>query len=80
MAGIIQETVPDVIKTLWNLENELRSAAQNSVILRREEARNHLQQARRHLDQLLGLLRSSSEEMQGTNSSNSTITSNDNKF
>lgn len=80
MAGSIQETVPDVLKTLWNLENELRSAAQNSVILRREEAHNHLQQARRHLDRLFGLSRSSSEEMQGTNPSNSTITSDDNKF
>ncbi|HVX36299.1 MAG TPA: hypothetical protein VHC71_08770 [Hyphomicrobium sp.] len=80
MAGSIQETVPDVLKTLWNLENELRSAAQNSVILRREEAHNHLQQARHHLDRLLGLSRSSWEEMQGTNSSNSTITADDNKF
>jgi hypothetical protein len=76
MAGSIQETVPNVLKTLWNLENELRSAAQNSVILRSEEARNHLQQARHHLGQVFGLSRSSSEKMQGTNSSNSTI----NKF
>jgi hypothetical protein len=79
MADSIQETVPDVLKTLWNLENELRSAAQNSVILRSEEARNHLQQARHHLGQLLGFSRRSLE-MHGTNSSNSTITSNDNKF
>jgi hypothetical protein len=79
MAGSIQETVPNVLKTLWNLENELRSAAQNGVILRSEEARNHLQQARHHLDQLLGLSQRS-DEMHGTEPSNSTITSNDNEF
>lgn len=79
MAGSIQETVPNVLKTLWNLENELRSAAQNGVILRSEEARNHLQQARHHLDQLLGLSQRS-EEVRGAESANSTITSNDNKL
>ena len=78
MSGSIQETVPGVLKTLWNLENELRSAAQNSVILRSEDARKHLQQARHHLDQLLGLAKASSAEMQVTSSSNSKPTSNDN--
>lgn len=55
MAGSIQDTVPKVIKTLWDMENELRSAAQNGVILRGEDARNHLEQARKHLSELLGL-------------------------
>lgn len=59
MADSIKDTVPKVLKTLWDLENELRGAAQNSVILRRDEAREHLADARRHLDELLSLARSS---------------------
>ncbi len=58
MSDSIRETVPKVLKALWDLENEMRSAAQNSVILRREEARQHLADARRHLDELLSLARS----------------------
>jgi hypothetical protein len=61
MTGTIRESVPKVLKSLWDIENELRSAAQNGVILRGDEARNHLQQARHHLDQLLGIVRSEEE-------------------
>lgn len=56
MASGINESVPKVLKALWDLENELRGAAQNGVILRREEARSHLHQARHHLDQLLKII------------------------
>lgn len=55
MTGI-NEFIPKALKTLWDLENELRGAAQNGVILRREEARSHLHQARHHLDQLLKII------------------------
>jgi hypothetical protein len=58
MAGSIKDTIPNVLKTLWDLENELRGAAQNGVVLRGDEARRHLTEARRHLDELLGLARS----------------------
>lgn len=58
MSDSIKDTVPKVLKTLWDLETELRGAAQNGVILRREEASKHLAEARRHLDELLGLARS----------------------
>ena len=61
MAGNITESVPKVLKSLWDIENELRSAAQNGVVLRSDEARSHLQQARHHLDQLLGIIRSPEE-------------------
>jgi hypothetical protein len=54
----IRETVPKVLKSLWDLENELRGAARNGVILRREEAKRHLAEARQHLDELLNLVRS----------------------
>ena len=55
MSDNIRETVPKVLKTLWDLEKDLRGAAQNGVVLRRDEAKRHLSDARRHLDALLGL-------------------------
>ncbi|MGO4683609.1 hypothetical protein [Hyphomicrobium sp. 2TAF46] len=58
MSDNIRETVPKVLKSLWDLENELRGAAQNSVVLRREDAKRHLAEARRRLDELLSLIRS----------------------
>lgn len=59
MSGDITESVPKILKSLWDLENELRGAAQNGVILRCEEARSHLHHARHHLDQLLKVISSS---------------------
>lgn len=58
MPDNIRKTVPKALKTLWDLENELRSAAQNSVTLRREDAKRHLAEARQRLDELLSLVRS----------------------
>ncbi len=55
MSQSIKESVPKLLKTLWQLENELRGAAQNSVVLRRDEAKRHLSDARRHHDALLAL-------------------------
>lgn len=56
MSRSIQETVPKLLKTLWELEKDfLRGAAQNSAVLRREEAKRHLADARRNLDALLSL-------------------------
>jgi hypothetical protein len=69
MSQSLQETIPQVLKTLWELEKELRSAARNSVVLRREDAQRHLSDARRHLDALLGLARSAKDE-QSENASN----------
>jgi hypothetical protein len=58
MSQSIRETVPKLLRMLWDLEKELRGAAQNTVVLRRDEAKRHLSDARRHLDALLGLARS----------------------
>ena len=55
MSHSIKEKVPQLLRMLWELEKELRGAAQNTVVLRREEAKRHLSDARRHLDALLGL-------------------------
>ncbi|CAA2139897.1 hypothetical protein [Hyphomicrobium sp. ghe19] len=61
----IRETVPKVLKTLWDLENELRGAARDGVILRREEAKQHLAEARQHLDELLNLVRAYDSSAEG---------------
>ncbi|SFV38494.1 hypothetical protein [Hyphomicrobium facile] len=61
----IRETVPKVLKTLWDLENKLRGAAQNGVFLRREEAKQHLAEARQHLDELMNLVRSHDSSAEG---------------
>lgn len=78
MSDSIQKTVPSVLKTLWDMENELRSAAQNGVILRGEDARNHLQQARYHLDQLLGLAKGAPPAAQVDKSADASATTNSN--
>jgi hypothetical protein len=78
MSESIQKTVPGVLKTLWDMENELRSAAQSGVIFRGDDARNHLQQARYHLDQLLGLAKGTPTETQVDKSTDATANTNSN--
>lgn len=53
MPNDILDKVPQALKSLYQLENELRSALLDGVILRKEEARQHLAEARRHLEELL---------------------------
>lgn len=36
------------LRPLWDLENELRKAAQNAIFLKNEEAKLHLAEARKH--------------------------------
>jgi hypothetical protein len=44
----MSEGIRPVWKSLWDLENELRSAARNAIFLRRDKARQHMEEARRH--------------------------------
>jgi hypothetical protein len=74
MTGGINETVPKVLKALWDLENELRGAARNGVILQGEEARSHLHPARHHLDELLKIVSPSDSARAEEPSSTSTST------
>jgi len=57
MTDGIKETIPKVLRTLWDLENELRRAALSGAVLNRREAREHLAGARQHLDALRELTR-----------------------
>jgi hypothetical protein len=45
------------LRPLWDLENELRKAAQNAIFLRNDEAKQHLQQARGHYEAALKALK-----------------------
>ena len=48
MANDLLDKIPDWLKSLWHMENELRNAARNGLIRRKDEASTHLAEARRH--------------------------------
>jgi hypothetical protein len=48
------DRIPQWLKSLHEMENELRHAARKGLILRKEEAAEHLAQAQRHLQDVLG--------------------------
>jgi hypothetical protein len=52
------DDVPSTLKSLWDLEGELRSAAQSAIFLRNAEASQHLAEARRHFDNALKAVKS----------------------
>jgi hypothetical protein len=49
----IVESIPTYLRSLWDLENELRRAGQNALFLRNAEASQHLDEARRHFNDAL---------------------------
>jgi hypothetical protein len=51
MANDLMDKIPDWLKSLWHMENELRNAARKGVFLRSDEAAGHLSEARRHLEE-----------------------------
>jgi hypothetical protein len=53
MANDLLDKIPDWLKSLWHMENELRNAARNGLILRKDEASAHLAEARRHLEKAM---------------------------
>ena len=44
------DKIPQWLKSLYQMENELRRAARNGLVLRNDQAAEHLAAARRHLD------------------------------
>jgi SpoVK/Ycf46/Vps4 family AAA+-type ATPase len=64
MTGIV-ESIPTYLKSLWDVEAELRRAAQNALFLRNAEASQHLEQARRHFSDALKAI-NPAEEVNGT--------------
>ena len=57
MANGLSDKIPAWLKSLYEMENELRDAARNGLILRNEKASEHLAGARRHLDDLMKQVR-----------------------
>ena len=55
MADDLLGRIPAWLKSLYEMENELRDAARNGIILRSEKASEHLAAARKHLDDLRGM-------------------------
>ena len=53
MADSLLDKIPHWLKSLYQMENELRDAARNGIILRKEKATEHLAEARRHLEQAM---------------------------
>ena len=53
MADSLLDKIPQWLKSLYQMENELRDATRNGLILRKEKATEHLAEARRHLEQAM---------------------------
>ena len=60
MADILNH-IPAPLKSLWDIETELRIAAQNALFMRNDEAKRHLDEARRHLGDALKSIQTSPE-------------------
>jgi hypothetical protein len=57
MADDLLSRIPAWLKSLYEMENELRDAARNGLILRNEKASQHLAGGRRHLDEVMKQVR-----------------------
>ena len=55
MAGWLDKLHPS-LRPLWDLENELRKAAQNAIFRQNDAAKQHLAEAHRHYDTALKAL------------------------
>jgi hypothetical protein len=65
------DKVPPAIKSLWHLENELRSALQNTILLRKGEASKHMGSAKAHLEQALKEIRGERSNAAATSATSS---------
>ena len=57
MANDFLKNMPPALKSLWQLENELRKSLQNAVLLRRVDASDNLEKARGHMKAALKAVR-----------------------
>ena len=53
MVGDLFDKIPQWLKSLHEMENELRRAARNGLVLHKDEASEHLAAARLHLENAL---------------------------
>ncbi len=62
MANDFFKNMPPSLRSLWQLENELRRALQNAVLLRKDDAKENLESARRHMEAALSSVRGEGSE------------------
>ena len=67
---ITLDRMQPALRSLLNLENELRSAARNALIMRSDEAKAHMQEARRHYQEVVQAIRQ--ELLEGSSKGHST--------
>ena len=60
----IFDRVPKWVRSLYQIETELRDAARNGVFLQKEKALEHLAEARRHIDEMTKAPQSSAPQTQ----------------
>lgn len=53
MADDLLDKIPAWLKSLWQMETELRNSARSGLILRKDDALKHLTEARRHLEEAM---------------------------
>jgi hypothetical protein len=53
MSNNLIDKIPQWLRSLHSMENELRSAALSGLVLDRQQASEHLAEARRHLEETL---------------------------
>ena len=53
MVNDLTDKIPQWLKSLHSMENELRNAARSGLVLDRQKASEHLAAARRHLEATL---------------------------
>lgn len=51
------KNMPPILRSLWRLENDLRRSLQNAVLLRKDDAKQNLEQARVHMEAALQAVR-----------------------
>lgn len=57
MANDFLKNMPPALKSLWQLENELRRSLQSAVLLRRADAEENMEKARAHMTAALRAMR-----------------------
>jgi hypothetical protein len=67
VANVILDKIPQALKSMYHAENELRRALFKGVMQRTDEARRHLAEARRHLDEMMLGSRNSAPDQEHVN-------------
>jgi len=66
MPNDLTDKIPQWLKSLTSMENELRNAARSGLVLNRQKASEHLAEARRHLEETLKAARGTAADAPST--------------